>query len=85
MIPYELDITYTTFRDTKILTHEIELPTAGKKIGFNLLDDEYFTISYIIDTIQNLPSGHQIPTQANKNALIIAINGEDTITYQGFS
>ena len=46
--------------------YEIELTPAGKKIGFNLFYDEYFTIPYVIDTIPNSPAGHQLPTQANK-------------------
>ena len=66
MIPYELDIKVTTFSYTKIITYEIELPTSGKKIGFNLLYDEYFTILYVIDIIPNSPAGHQLPTQAKK-------------------
>ena len=52
-IPCELDVTYNSFRDKTILTCEIELPPSGKKIGLNLLDDEYYTIPYIIDTILN--------------------------------
>ena len=35
-----------------MLTYEIELPPSGKKFGFNLLDDEDFTMPYVIDTIQ---------------------------------
>ena len=67
LIPCELDCTPTSFRDTKILTHEIELPPAGNKIGFNLLDDEYFTIPYVTYTRPNLSAVHQISTQAKKN------------------
>ena len=52
-IPRELDITPTPFSDTTIITYEIELTHAGKKIGFNLLNDEYFTITYVTDTIPN--------------------------------
>ena len=44
MIPCELDLTFTPFRDETIITYEIELPPSGKKIGFNLLDDEDFTV-----------------------------------------
>ena len=66
MIPRELDITSTMFCDSTIITYEIELPLAGKKFGFNLLDDEEFTIPYVTDTIPNFPSGHQIPTQVKK-------------------
>ena len=44
--------------------------------GFNLLDDNDFTIQYIIDTITNLPSGHKLPTQDKKNVWIININGK---------
>ena len=64
LIPCELDITSTPFFDTIILTYKIELPPSGKKIGFNLLDDEYFTIPYITDTIPNSPAGNKIPIQA---------------------
>ena len=41
-IPCEIDITSTTFSDTKKITYEIQLHPAGNKIGFNLLGDEYF-------------------------------------------
>ena len=43
---------------------------------------EYFTIPYITDTIPNSLSGHQLPSQANRNVWIIDINGEDPITDQ---
>ena len=36
--PCELDLKSTPFRYEKIITYEIELSTAGKKIGVNLLD-----------------------------------------------
>ena len=45
-------------------SHKIELSFDGNKIGFNILDDKYFTIPYVIDTIQNLSAGHQALTQA---------------------
>ena len=80
LIPCEIYPTSTPFRDTKILAYEIELPPSGNKIGFNLLDDEGFTVPYVIDTIPNSPTGHQLPTQANKNVDIIDINVEETIT-----
>ena len=51
LIPCGIDLTCTPFSDTTIITYELELPTAGKKLVFNLLDDEYFTIHYVIDTI----------------------------------
>ena len=53
LIPYEIDLTYTPFRDTTTITYEIELPPSVNKVGFNLLDDEDFTISYITNTISN--------------------------------
>ena len=83
MIPCELDLSSNPFPDTNILTYEIDLPLSGKKIGFNLLDDEYFTIPYVTDTIPNSPSVYQLPTQAKLNVWIVAINTEDTITAQG--
>ena len=83
LITCELDFKSTPFSDEKIITYEIELPPYGKKIGFNLLDDEDFTIPYITDTIPNLPAGNQLPSQAKRNVWIIAINGEQPITAQG--
>ena len=75
LIPCELDLTYTPLSDTKILKYEIKLTPSGKKIGFNLLNDEYFTIPYITDNIPNYPAGHQLPSQDKQNVLIVAING----------
>ena len=75
LIPGELDITSTPFRDETIITYDIELPPSVKKIGFNLLDDEDFTILYTTDTIPNLPAGRQLPSQAKRNVWIVAING----------
>ena len=67
LITCELDLKSTPFCDTKTIIYEIELPTSGKNIGPNLLDDEDFTIPHIIDTISISPYVHQLPTQANKN------------------
>ena len=53
LIPCEIDLSSTPFLYTTILTYKIELPPSGKKVGFNLLGDEYFTIPYITDTIPN--------------------------------
>ena len=61
LIPCKTDITYTPFCDATIITYEIDLSPSGKKVGFNLLDDEGFTIPYIIDTIPNSPASHQLP------------------------
>ena len=54
-----------------------------KNVGLNLLDDEYFTIPYINNTIPNSPSIHQLPSQSKINVWIIAFNGEEPITAQG--
>ena len=83
LIPCKLDLTSTPFIDETIITYYIELPPSGKKIGFNLLDDEYFTITYITDTIPNSPAVCQLPLYANRNVWIVAINGEEPITAQG--
>ena len=83
MITCELDIISNPFSDETIITYDIELPTSGNKISFNLLDDEYFKISYITDTIQNSPAGRQLPSQAKINLWILDINGEWPITAQG--
>ena len=47
LIPCELDLTSTPFRDETIITYDIELPPSRNKIGFNLMGDEYFTTPYI--------------------------------------
>ena len=44
LIPCTLDITSNPFSNTTMIKNEIELSPSGKKIGFNLLDDENFTI-----------------------------------------
>ena len=82
MITCELDLTPNTFSDTTILTYEIELPPSGKKIGLYVLDDEYFIIPYVIDTIPNSPSSNHLQTWDKKDVWSVAINGEETITYQ---
>ena len=56
LIPCEIDLTSAPFCDKTILAYEIELPHYGKNNGFNLLNDEYFTIPYAVDTIPNSPS-----------------------------
>ena len=76
MITCELDLISTPFCDTTVLTHEVELPASGKKVGSNILDDEYFTIPYIADTIPNSPDTHKFSTQAKQNVWIIVINVE---------
>ena len=74
-IPCELDLTSNPFSDATIITYKIDLPPSGKKVGFNLLDYDYFTIPYITDTIPNSPADYQLPSQAKINVWIIAING----------
>ena len=61
LITCELDITSNPFIYATIVTYDIELPPSGKKVGFNLLDDENFTIPYITDTIPNMPAGRLLP------------------------
>ena len=47
-----------------INTTILELTPSGNKIGFNLMDDGYFTIHYVTDTIPNLPADNKLPTQS---------------------
>ena len=56
----------------KTIAYEIELTTSRKRIGFNLLYDEHFKVTYVIGTIPNSPSGHQLTTPDEKNVCIIA-------------
>ena len=44
LITCEIDPTSTTFSAATIITYNIDLPPSGKKIGFNLMNDEDFTI-----------------------------------------
>ena len=83
LILYELDLTSTPFSDTKIITYEIDLPPSGNKVGFNILNDEYFTTPYITDTTSNSPAGQIFSSEARKNVWIIDINGEEPIIDQG--
>ena len=83
LFPYEIYLASTPFCDTTILTYEIELPPSGKKIGFNLLDGTDFTIPSFIDTIQNSPVYHKLPTQSKNSMCIIAINEEEPIIAKG--
>ena len=75
MIPCELDLKFTPFHDTTIITYKIELPPSGNKIGLNLLYDDDFTMPYVIDVIPNSPVGNQLTTHTKKNLCIIAIKG----------
>ena len=83
LIPYKIDIYYTPFGYIIMISYEIELPPEGKKICLNFMDDNEFTTPYIIETINNLTTYHQFPTQDNKNVWIISINREDPITTKG--
>ena len=74
-ISFELYLTSNPFCDAKMMTYETYLPISWEKIGFNLMDDEDFTTSYIIDTIQNSSADHQLTKQDNKNLWIIVIYG----------
>ena len=54
-----------------------------EKFGFNLLDDEDFTILYIADTIPDSLAGHKLLSLAKIYVWIVAINVEKPITAQG--
>ena len=73
----------TTFHEATVITYEIELTISGKKIGHNLLDDDDFKMTFIIDKIPNSPSGHQFLTQANNHMWIVYIDREEPITANG--
>ena len=79
MVPCNLDITYTISFDATIIKYKLELTPAGKKIGYNLLDENMFTVLYILDKIPNSTDIHQLPTQAKNNLCVVAINGEEPI------
>ena len=73
LIPCKLDPKSTPFSDKTILTYEIGIPSVGKKIGFTLLDGEYFTTPYVIDTIPNSPASHKLPTNWNLTLRVFAV------------
>ena len=78
----EVHLAFTPFCYTTILKYEIQLTPYGKKSGLDLLDDAYLTAPYIMDSISNSPTSHQLSTQTNKNVWLILINIEQKITYQ---
>ena len=63
-----------------MITYEIESPPSGIKVGFNLLDDEDYTIPYITDKTQNPPAGYQPLSQAKRNMWNKDINGKEPNT-----
>ena len=63
----DLDLTSTSFSDINIITYEIELSPARKKITLNLLDYKDFNTPHIPDTITKLSVDHQITTQDKNN------------------
>ena len=83
LIICEFFIKSTPFCDTIIITYEIELPPSVRKLGFNLLYYLYCTITYVVGTISNSPSVHQLMTQVKKYVWIIYINVLEPITYKG--
>ena len=80
MIPYDLDITSTPFCDTTIISYELDIPPSGIKIGLNLLDNNEFTIPYILDIVPNSPYVHQLSTQSKKYLFIVSIHGGEQLT-----
>ena len=80
---HQLDITSTPFSDATIITYIIELTTAGKEIGLNLLDNKNFTIPCIIDIIPNSQASHKLSTHYKKIVWIVAINGAYPLTEKG--
>ena len=59
MVRCELDLTSIFFLGT-FNAYEIDLPPSVKKIGFSLLDDEDFTISYNIIKNPNSSTSHKL-------------------------
>ena len=51
-----------------------------RKIGLKLLDDEDFTLLYVMDKIPNSPDGRQIPTQAKK--ICVSLLSMENIPWQ---
>ena len=46
LIPFELNLTSTPFSNTTVLTYYIDLPSAGKNVGFNSLNYEDFKLIF---------------------------------------
>ena len=75
----KLNLTLPHFIMPPLLHMKLSYLLLGEK-GFNLLDDDGFTITYILDMIKNSPGSCQLTTESNNNVSIITINGEETIT-----
>ena len=73
LVTYELSLSNATFADAKIVKYELALKPLGNKVGLNLMDDEYFIIPYIYNTIPNLPEKIRIAYQKNQNVCIVEI------------
>ena len=43
------------------------------------MDDEDFSILYLLETIPNYPAGNQLPYQEKNNILVLEIYGEEII------
>ena len=44
------------------------------------MDDDYFTITYIVESITNSPAGRQLPYWSKKNVLVIEIPDKEAIS-----
>ena len=48
-----------------------------------MADDDNINITYIVATVPNYPSDHQIPSHKNKSVWILGIYGQELITAKG--
>ena len=44
------------------------------------MDDDYFTITYIVHAIKDSPSGHKLPYRSKKNVLVVEISDKEPIS-----
>ena len=64
--PY-LDILYSPFSSTKLLTLELLLTPSGTPMNINILYDPIFSIPYIYQLPSTYPITEQFPMDARRN------------------
>ena len=74
--PY-LEILYSPFSSTKLLTLELLLPPSGTPMNINILYDPIFSIPYIHQLPSTSPIYDQFTMDNLSNNYVIAIDNED--------
>ena len=77
MIQPSLDISYSPFSSSEILTLELILPPSGYPMNITILDYLVFSIPYISQVPSTYPISDQFPMDTCRNIYVVAIYSED--------